>query len=127
MSEHTTNIKLVKNKTDIFLWSIIVILLISGIITDRYFTNVTWALKLAGWIVLACVLVFMGKKTDKGQRFWRFIKEARNEMRKVVWPSRQETTKTTLLVSGMVLVAALLLWSIDSILLVFIGWLTGQG
>ena len=125
MSEQTN--KLAKNKADVILWSIIGILMVAGIVADRYFNNISGVIKLAAWIILASVLVAMGMRTEKGKRFWQFVKEARNEMRKVVWPSRQETTKTTLLVSGMVLVAALLLWCIDSILLVFIGWLTGQG
>lgn len=125
MSEQTN--KLAKNKADVILWSIIGILMAAGIVADRYFNNIPGVIKLAAWIILASVLVAMGMRTEKGKRFWQFVKEARNEMRKVVWPSRQETTKTTLLVSGMVLVAALLLWCIDSILLVFIGWLTGQG
>ncbi|TIR54961.1 MAG: preprotein translocase subunit SecE, partial [Mesorhizobium sp.] len=41
------------------------------------------------------------------------------EIRKVVWPTRQETTQTTLIVVAVVLVMALLLWGLDSLL----GWL----
>ena len=126
MNENT-NIKPTKNKTDILLWSIITILVLAAIVADRYLSKTTLTLRLAGWLVLACVLVFMGMKTEKGRHFWRFLKEARMEMRKVVWPTRQETTKTTLLIAAMVLVTALFMWGIDSILLVFIGWLTGQG
>ena len=47
------------------------------------------------------------------------MKEARIEIRKVVWPTRQETTQTTLIVVAVVLVMALLLWGLDSLL----GWL----
>ncbi|MBP5143215.1 preprotein translocase subunit SecE, partial [Pseudomonas chlororaphis] len=47
------------------------------------------------------------------------VKEARTEIRKVVWPTRQETTQTTLIVVAVVLVMALLLWGLDSLL----GWL----
>jgi preprotein translocase subunit SecE len=46
-------------------------------------------------------------------------KEARVEIRKVVWPTRQETTQTTLIVVAVVLVMALVLWGLDSLL----GWL----
>jgi preprotein translocase subunit SecE len=119
------NIKPTKNNADTVLWSIIGILIVIAIIADRYFNKVTLELRLVGWLALICALIFMGAKTEKGQRFWRFIKEARTEMRKVTWPTRQETTRTTLLIAGMVLVAALILWGIDSILLVVIGWLAG--
>ncbi|WP_438504165.1 preprotein translocase subunit SecE [Acinetobacter towneri] len=47
------------------------------------------------------------------------MKEARVEIRKVVWPTRQETMQTTLIVVAVVLVMALLLWGLDSLL----GWL----
>jgi preprotein translocase subunit SecE len=46
-------------------------------------------------------------------------KEARVEIRKVVWPTRQETTQTTLIVVAVVLVMSLLLWGVDSLL----GWI----
>jgi preprotein translocase subunit SecE len=48
------------------------------------------------------------------------------EMRKVVWPTREETMQTTLVVAGMVIILALLLWGMDSLLVWLIGWLTGQ-
>lgn len=64
-------------------------------------------------------------KTSGGAR-WNFLaslaKEARVEIRKVVWPSRQETTQTTLIVVAVVLVMALLLWGLDSLL----GWLVSM-
>jgi preprotein translocase subunit SecE len=50
------------------------------------------------------------------------LKEARGEIRKVVWPTRQETTQTTLIVVVVVLVMALLLWGLDSLL----GWLVSM-
>jgi preprotein translocase subunit SecE len=53
----------------------------------------------------------------KGHCFlWRWLKEARTEIRKVVWPTRQETTQTTLIVVAVVLVMALVLWGLDSLL-----------
>lgn len=126
MNENT-KFQSVKAKTDTFLWIIIGILTIAAIITDRYFNEIVWSLRLAGWIIFSCILIFLIAKTEKGRRFWKFVKESRIEMRKVVWPTRQETTRTTLLVAAMVVIAALIMWGVDSILLVIIGWLTGQG
>ena len=63
-----------------------------------------------------------GPATAKGQAFFSLAKEARVEIRKVVWPSRQETTQTTLIVVAVVLVMALLLWGLDSLL----GWLVSM-
>jgi preprotein translocase subunit SecE len=126
MNENT-KIQPKAKKTDTSLWIIIGVLTAAAIVADRYFSEVVLALRLAGWIIFACILVFLIALTEKGKSFWKFIKDVRMEMRKVVWPTRQETTRTTLLVAAMVVVAALIMWGVDSILLVLIGWLTGQG
>ena len=65
-------------------------------------------------------------QTSKGLQLWSFIKGARIELRKVVWPTRQETIQTTLVVVAMVVVAALILWGIDTLFFWLVGWLTGQ-
>ena len=54
--------------------------------------------------------------------FWNLAKAARVEIRKVVWPTRQETTQTTLIVLGVVLLMALILWGLDSLL----GWIVSS-
>ena len=65
---------------------------------------------------------FVALQTAKGQSFFNLVKEARIEIRKVVWPTRQETTQTTLMVVAVVLVMALLLWGLDSLL----GWIVSS-
>lgn len=54
-------------------------------------------------------------KTSPGE----FFNQVKAEARKVVWPTRQETTQTTLIVVAVVLLMSLLLWALDSLL----GWL----
>jgi preprotein translocase subunit SecE len=82
-----------------------------------------WLAVLAG-VVLAA-LVF--GSSARGRAFWQFMSDARLELRKVVWPSRQETTMTTAVVFGFVIIAGLFFWGLD----VFLSWatklLTGQG
>jgi preprotein translocase subunit SecE len=62
-----------------------------------------------------------------GRAFWQFMQSARLELRKVVWPTRQETATTTAVVFGFVIIAGLFFWALD----VFLSWatrlLTGQG
>jgi preprotein translocase subunit SecE len=48
-------------------------------------------------------------------------------VRKVVWPTRQETLQTSLAIFVAVLLTALFLWGIDSILFWLVTMLTGQG
>ena len=55
-------------------------------------------------------------KTEKGNTAWNLIKEARSEIRRVVWPTNNETTQTTLVVLVMVFIFSLILWGLDSLL-----------
>jgi len=59
-------------------------------------------------------------QTEKGRVAWAFGRDARTEVRKVVWPSRKETVQTTGLILAMVAVVAVFLWILDT----FLGWLT---
>jgi preprotein translocase subunit SecE len=58
--------------------------------------------------------------STQGQRLWRFIQGSRVEIRKVVWPTRQETTQTAIAVFVFTLIMAVFFWLLDSGLL----WLT---
>ncbi len=65
--------------------------------------------------------------TQRGRAVWSFAKGARQELRKVVWPTRQETLQTTLIVGAVVIVVALLLWLLDMLLFWLVGMITGHG
>ena len=58
--------------------------------------------------------------STQGRRLWHFIQGSRVEIRKVVWPTRQETTQTAIAVFVFTLILALFFWALDSGLL----WLT---
>jgi preprotein translocase subunit SecE len=62
-----------------------------------------------------------------GGRFWQFVLEARVELRKVFWPSRQETFTTTIVVLVFVLVASVFFWGLDLLLASATKYFTGQG
>ena len=53
---------------------------------------------------------------QSGEIAWNLIKEARSEIRRVVWPTNNETTQTTLVVLVMVFIFSLILWGLDSLL-----------
>ncbi len=82
----------------------------------------SWA-ALAGGILLG-VLVFA--LSLYGRNFWQFVLESRVELRKVFWPSRQETFTTTLVVLGFVLVASMFFWLLDLLLASVTKFFTGQ-
>ena len=68
---------------------------------------------------------FIGMQTNSGRRLWQFASGAKLEVHKVVWPTRQETIQTTIVVFVMVFVLALLIWLFDIVLLAGLRWLTG--
>jgi len=79
---------------------------------------------LIGGIGIAIALVAI---TPSGKRFIAYAKDSFNEVKKVVWPSRKETTQMTLIVFAFVVVMAIFLWSADKIIewlifAVFLGW-----
>jgi preprotein translocase subunit SecE len=75
--------------------------------------------------VVAAVAVFA--LSPMGRRFWQFILDSRVELRKVVWPSRQETLQTTAVVFGFICIAAIFFWILDLLLAWATRLLTGQG
>jgi preprotein translocase subunit SecE len=82
------------------------------------------------WIIVLAALVaagFVGLQSYQGKTFWSFVQSSRIELRKVVWPNRQETMQVTIVVFVMVLVLALFFWGLDTLLGALTRWLTGQG
>lgn len=103
-----------------------IIFLISGLVAFYYFSEVQLLYRVLGLVVIVVVVVGMLLTTQVGQAVWVFAKESRQEVRKVVWPSRDETVRTTLLVVAMVFVVGLVLWLLDMFLFWGVRLLTGQ-
>lgn len=112
-------------KSNNFLWVIIAFLIIAGVAANYYFGNVVWTLRLSGWIVLVVVVALLSFKTAGGRKLWNFAKEAKVELRKVVWPTKDETIRTTMIVAALVIVMALILWCVDTLLLMAVNWFSG--
>lgn len=107
-------------------WAAIWLIIGSGIVANQYFASQMLAIRLVVGLVLLGLAAFIAIQTERGRRALAFLKEAQVELRKVVWPTRQETIQTTFIVVIMVVVVAFFLWGIDSLLLWLIGLLTGQ-
>ena len=107
------------SRFDLLKWLVVVALVVVGVVGNQYYAASPILYRVLALLAIAAVAAFVGLQTAKGQSFFVLVKEARTEIRKVVWPTRQETTQTTLIVVAVVLVMALLLWGLDSLL----GWL----
>lgn len=97
-------------------WSIVVALLAGGVVGNWYFQDLSLLIRVVAILAAAIVAGLIAVQTERGQGIWTLIKDARTEIRRVVWPTNQETTQTTLVVLVIVLVFALILWGLDSLL-----------
>ena len=80
-----------------------------------------------GLLVASGVAIWIGLQTEKGRSLWAFIQDAQIEVRKVVWPTRQETAQTTLIVILAVIFFAIVLGLLDWVLGGAIEYVIGQG
>jgi len=112
---------------DIVKQTLSLILLIAGIGAFYYFSEFSLLYRVLGIIAVVLMALGLMLTTDIGKNVWAFMLESKQEVRKVVWPSRQETTQTTLMVFAMVFIVGLILWLLDMFLFWGIRVLTGQG
>lgn len=106
-------------------WAVVFILVVAGIIANYYFSHkLSLPIRLSGWLILALIAASVAATTVKGKKTIAFMQDARIELRKVVWPTRQETIQTTLIVVVIVTIAAVILWLLDSLLLWVINLIT---
>ena len=91
-------------------------LVLLGLVAFYYFVGQSLLLRVVGLLVIAGLASFIVYQTDLGKRIVGFFREARTEVRKVVWPSRAETTQTTVTVFIIVVIVGIFLWLFDMVL-----------
>jgi preprotein translocase subunit SecE len=115
------------NPLDTVKWLVIVVLL--GGLVYGYGAYAEVSVLYRALIAVTVVVVALGiaSTTEKGQTFLSFAKDARIEVRKVVWPSRQEVVRMTLIILAATAVVGLMLYLIDMVLVWAISLVTGIG
>lgn len=99
---------------DIVKWLVVIGIVLGGAYANMMYANVGVFYRALAGVGLAAAAVLIALQTQRGRAVWNLAKEARVEVRKVVWPTRQETTQTTLIVVVVVFLVGLLLWGLDS-------------
>jgi len=94
--------------------------LVGGLYSYYYFLEIALPLRVLMVLGGLAAGITVAMTSTQGQRLWAFIQGARIEIRKVVWPTKQETTQTAIAVFVFTLIMALFFWGLDSFLL----WLT---
>ncbi|AFS39004.1 preprotein translocase subunit SecE [Alteromonas macleodii] len=124
MSEKTEN---QSNALDMFKW-VVVFALLAGLVTaNTMYGEISVLYRAIAIVVVVGIAGFIAATTEKGSTFLSFAKESRTEVRKVVWPTRQEANQTTLIVLAATLIMALILWGLDGIIVRVVGFITGIG
>jgi preprotein translocase subunit SecE len=111
---------------DTALMALSIFVLFAGIVAFYWYDEDALPLRLAmvaGGLVVSGGLLWI---SWYGREFRQFAQAARVELRKVVWPSREDTVRTTVMVILFAIAMGLFFWVLDMILTWLIRWLTGQ-
>ncbi len=103
------------------------VVLVAGMFAFYWFEQVALAWRVIAMFAVVGIAVGLVFWTELGQRLMSFSRESRVELRKVVWPTRQETVQITLIVLVLVFLIGLFLWLVDSLLFWGVQMITGQG
>lgn len=114
-----------ESKLDSLKWIVVTLLVAAGVVGNSYYSDQSLLYRVLALLAVAIVAALVALQTAKGKAFFDLFKEAKAEIRKVVWPTRQETVQTTAIVVVVVLLVGLLLWAIDSLLSWFVSGFIG--
>ncbi len=105
---------------DTMFWAAGLFVLLAGVVGFFQFAGEVMTLfRVLGLLVAVLVAALIVGRTERGREMFGFVREADVERRKVVWPTRQETLQTTLMVLVITIIVAILLFFMDSLF----GWM----
>lgn len=122
-----------KETLDKLKWLVVFILFVAVVWGNFYFSEpksiytVNFIIRIISVVVLSAIMLLLVATTRRGKQILIFAKEARIELRKVVWPNRRETIQTTILIAVITIIASLFLWGLDSITIRLVSFLTLLG
>jgi preprotein translocase subunit SecE len=111
---------------DTLKWGVVFLLLAGAVAGNYMYGEASVLIRAISVVVAVAVAGLIAMQTEKGSNAVIFAKEARTEVRKVVWPTRQEAVQTTGIVLVVTLLMSLLLWGLDSFLFWVVGLITGM-
>lgn len=114
------------SRYDVVKLSFALSLVIAALAAFYYFNEHSLLLRTLGLLFVVGVAGTLAFHTDRGREVWGYFKESQVEVRKVVWPTRQDAFRVTLFVLAMVLVVASILWLLDALFGWLMQWLTGH-
>lgn len=119
-----TQTKEASSGIDVFKYFLSLVLVSAGVVAFYLYSEYSQLYRVLGMVAIVIAALAIMMTTEVGRQSWLFAQEARQEVRKVVWPSRSETMQTTLMVFAMVVIVGLILWLLDMFLFWAISSLT---
>ncbi|WMY96024.1 MAG: preprotein translocase subunit SecE [Arsenophonus sp.] len=101
---------------DIIKWALVGFFLIITIVGNYYFREYSTILRTVMVVIMAFFSIGLVLWTKKGKEILGFMRAAKMEIRKVIWPNRKETLQTTLVVVLVTIIMSLILWGLDGIM-----------
>ena len=123
MVVESKNIEGNNNGTPLLLMSLL--LLLAGIVAFYYFSEIRLFYRVLGLFVILGLSGYIVYQTNFGKTVYTYILESKIELKKVSWPTKQETTQTAIGVIVIVVIIGILLWLLDMLLAWSIGTLYG--
>ena len=123
MVVESKNIEGNDNGTPLLLMSLL--LLLAGIVAFYYFSEIRLFYRVLGLFVVLGLAGYIVYQTNFGKTVYTYVLESKIELKKVSWPTKQETTQTAIGVIVIVVIIGILLWLLDMLLAWSIGTLYG--
>lgn len=111
---------------DVLKWGLIFLFLAGAVAGNYVYGEESVLIRAIGVVAAILAAGVIALQTGKGRTALAFAKEAKTEVRKVVWPTRQEAIQTTGIVLFATFIMSLLLWGLDSVLFWLVGLITGM-
>ena len=107
-------------------WLATLLVFTAAVIGNSYFVEVAFLYRVLGVVFLFILGLIILATTNFGSNALKLMKESRTEIRRVVWPTRIETTQTFLVVFGSIIVLCLFFWGLESLLTFLTRLVLGQ-
>jgi preprotein translocase subunit SecE len=115
------------NPLDIVKWIVVIALLGGLVYAYSAYEEISVLYRALAAVATVVIALGIAATTQKGSNFLIFAKDARTEVRKVIWPSRSEANRMTLIILLATAVVGIMLYFIDMILVWAIGLITNIG
>ncbi len=101
---------------DVFKLAIAAVIVLAGLAAFYVYVDYPLLYRVLGIVAAVVVAAGIAFATERGRSLASFMKDARTEVRKMVWPTRGETIQTTIVVFVVVIILSIFLWIVDRIL-----------